>query len=124
MSNTIAIMTSGAWIEAMYILTNIADKSKNKEIVGLVSDQKFTIKNLINELEKYKSDAEIAAMLAEIKDLASVFETLKSSTAAENTASKEKGMVSIGSNITYELSNEQLKLILNKITTLRNKLTL
>jgi len=123
MNKTIAMMASGNLIEAMYLVTSIAEKTKNKEIISLVADQKYSINNLIKELEKFQSDKEIADLLVDLKDVAAVYETLTEGpvTAAEP---KDKGIVSIGSNTTLNLSNEQLKLIQKKITAVRNKIVL
>jgi hypothetical protein len=123
MNNTIAMMAAGNLIEAIYLVTNIAEKTKNKEIISLVADQKYSINNLIKELEKFQSDKDIADLLVDIKDVAAVYETLTEGpvTAAEP---KDKGIVSIGSNTALNLSNEQLKLIQKKITAVRNKIVL
>ncbi len=123
MNNTTAIMAVGGWIEAMYVISKIADKTQNKPIISLIADQKFVIKNLVSQLENYKSDKEIAALLADIQDISVIYNSLKQVTAQAVPKPAEEGIVSIGNNTSYELSTEQLKLILEKITALRNKIT-
>jgi len=124
MNSTIAMMAAGNLVEAMYVVTNIAEKTKNKEIISLVADQKYSINNLIKELEKFQSDKGIADLLIDIKDVSGVYETLTQAPVTAANQSKDKGVVSIGDNTSLELSNEQLKLILKKITAVRNKIVL
>ena len=120
--NVTAIVTTGGWIEGMYFITNIASKTQKKEIIDLVADQKMVVKNLVKVLEQFSSDQEIADLLADIKDIGAIYETLKPVQDVE-VASTEANVASIGNNISYELSNEQLKSILEKVTALRSKLT-
>jgi hypothetical protein len=124
MNNTTALMTVGGWIESMYFITSTAEKSKKKELINLVTDQKFSVKNLISELEKFKSDKEIENLLVDLKGIAAIYDALKEAPATAAKTPEEKGVVSIGGNISLELSNEQLKSILEKTIALRNKIVL
>ena len=121
-NNTTALITAGGWVEGMHFITNMAVKTKKKEIIGLVAQQKNVLKNLSKMLEKLKSDTETAGLLADIKDIASVYENMKS-TDENAVASADKNIKSIGNNKSYNLSDEQLNLILTKVEALRNKLT-
>lgn len=120
--NTTALITAGGWLEGMYFISNIANKTQKKEIVNLVAEQKFVIKNVIKQLEQFQSDVEFAGLLKEIKDIESVYEAVKP-TQDVASASTENNIVSIGNNVSYELSKEQLKTLLEKVTALRSKLT-
>lgn len=122
-NNTSILITAGGWIEGMHFITNMAQKSKNKEVIGLVASQKKVVKNLIRMMEKFESDSEIASLLVDIKDIASIYENLKPSQEVA-LASTDKNMVSVGSNKTYDVSDEELKAIQEKVETLRNKLTI
>lgn len=117
-----ATIAAGGWIEAMYIISNIADKTQKKDVIGLVGDQKIVLKNLTNMLEQFKSDAEISPILLDMKDIAAIYETIQATQNAP--AAADKDIVSIGNNTSYELTKEQLKSILEKVTALRNKITL
>jgi TPP-dependent trihydroxycyclohexane-1,2-dione (THcHDO) dehydratase len=106
----------------MYIITTIADKSKKQEILGLVGDQKIVLKNLTNMLEQFESDADIKSTLTDMKEIAAIYESIQ---ATQNTpATSDKDIISVGNNSSYELTKDQLKLILEKVTALRNKITL
>lgn len=119
---TTATIAAGGWVEAMYIITNIADKTQKKDIVGLVGDQKIVLKNLTNMLEQFESDADIKSILTVMRDIAAIYEDVQ---AAQITPiASDKDIISVGNNTAFELSKEQLKAILEKITILRNKITL
>jgi hypothetical protein len=121
MDNTTALITTGGWIEAMYILTSIADKTPKKDLINLVADQKYALKNLVKTLEQFKSEAIIASLLNDIADIANDYEAL---TPVKSSPAKAKNdeIPSIGDNTTLELTKEQLKTVLKKVTALRNKL--
>ena len=117
-----ALITAGGWIEGMHFIVNMAVKTEKKEIIGLVAGQKNVLKNLIKMLEKSKSDSEVAGILADIKDISSIYDSLKP-IQGKASASEDKNIKSIGDNKSYDLSKEQLKSILEKVEALRNKLT-
>jgi hypothetical protein len=121
-NNITALITAGGWIEGMHFLTNMAVKTEKKEIIGLVAGQKNVLKNLIKMLEKSKSDSEVAGVLIDITAISTIFDSLKP-IQEKAVASENKNIKSIGDNKSYDLSNEQLKSILEKIEALRNKLT-
>ena len=117
-----ATIAAGGWIEAMYIISNIADKSQNKDIIGLVGDQKIVLKNLMNMLEQFQNDEDIKSVLSDMRDIAVTYETIQASQSTPLTSDKD--IISVGSNTSFVVSKEQLKSILEKVTSLRNKITL
>ncbi len=122
-SNTSILITTGGWVEGMHFITNMANKTKKKEILGLVASQKKVIKNLVRMLEKFETDPEIAGLLVDIKDISAIYDNLKP-TQEIATASSDKKMASIGNNKSFDVSEEQLKTITEKVEKLRNKLTI
>lgn len=122
-NNVTALITAGGWVEGMYFLTNVANKSKKEEVIGLVADQRNVLRNLIKSLEQFSAgDKEIEGLLADIKDIGTVFEGLKSVQDVA-VASTENSVASVGDNSSLEMSAEQLKTVLEKVTALRKKLT-
>ena len=117
-----ATIAAGGWIEAMYIISNIADKTQNKDIIGLVGDQKIVLNNLMNMLEQFKADEDIQSVLSDMRNIAVTYETIQASQSTPLTSDKD--IISVGSNTSFVVSKEQLKSILEKVTTLRNKITL
>ncbi len=117
-----ATIAAGGWIEAMYIITTIADKTQKIEIMGLVADQKTVLKNLMNMLAQFESDADIKSTITDMKKIEAVFESVR--VKQNKPVSVEKDLISVGNNSSFELSKDQLKSILEKVTALRNKITL
>lgn len=121
--NVTALITAGGWVEGMYFLASVASKTQKPEIISLVAEQKNVVKNLVKVLEQFSAnDKEIAALLTDINNLATVYDSLKPVQDVA-VASTEDNIASIGSNTSYELTKEQLKSVLEKVTALRNKLT-
>jgi hypothetical protein len=120
--NVTAIVTTGGWIEGMYFIANIANKTKKKEIMDLVADQRNVVRNLVKILEQFSSEQEVAALLADVKGIAAIYESLNPVQDVAM-ASTEENVVSVGNNTSYELTEEQLKTILEKVSALRAKLT-
>ena len=118
----IATIAAGGWIEAMYIISNIAEKSQNKDVIGLVGDQKIVLRNLMNMLEQFQNDEDIKSILSDMRDISVTYETIQASQSTPLTSDKD--IISVGNNTAFVVSKEQLKSILDKVTTLRNKITL
>lgn len=117
-----ATIAAGGWVEAMYIVASIADKTQKEDVIGLVGDQKIVLKNLMNMLEQFKADEEINSLLTGMSGIAAVYESVEST---QNTPiTSDKDIISVGNNTSYKLSSDQLKSILEKVTVLRHKITL
>lgn len=121
-NSTVALIAAGAWIESLYIISNIANNSQTEEVTSLLADQKITIAPILKMLEQNSSDADAAALANDIKEIAALFESLESKTTTM-VASTDKSLMSVGDNKVYTLSKEQMTTIVEKTKALRNKLT-
>lgn len=56
--NIADLVISGAWIEGLFLMTQITKEKKNKQLIDRIGEQKYSLKNLINLLNKhqYKND--------------------------------------------------------------------
>ena len=117
-----ATIAAGGWIEAMYIVTAIAEKTQKEDVIGLVGDQKIVLTNLINMLDQFKADEDINALLIKMKGIAAIYESVKAT--QDKPVTSDKDIISVGNNTSYKLSSDQLKAILEKVTVLRYKITL
>lgn len=120
--NTSALVAAGAWIEGMHILTSIATQKDNKTIAGLVADQKLSTGNVLKMLAQFESDADVAALTKDLKEIDAIYQSLQPITGNQLT-SEDKVLKSIGNNTTYELSKEQLASVHEKIEAIRSKVT-
>jgi hypothetical protein len=72
--NASALIVLGGWVEAIYIATHMVKFSdKDLELIERIADQKYSIGNLIDMLDKQKADR---PYLAKIRDLKSSFDQL------------------------------------------------
>jgi hypothetical protein len=121
-TNTTALIATGSWIEAMHIITNIANKKENSAIRSLVAEQKIAARNLVKMLGQFNSDEEIGGLLKDIQDISSIYDNLKP-LQGNSLVGEDKMLKSIGNNTSYDVSKEELKSILDKVEILRTKIT-
>lgn len=122
-TSAVVLIATGAWIESLHIIANTANKTQKEDMIALVADQRVAVAPLVKMLEQHQSDADVAAVIEDIKGIASVYESLQPMEIAAASASTEKDLTSVGNNKSYSLSKEQLKSILEKTEVLRNKFT-
>lgn len=122
-TSAVVLIATGAWIESLYIIANVANKTQKEDVITLVADQRVAISPLVKMLEQHQSDADVTAVIEDMKAIASVYESLQPIEIAAASASTEKDIANVGSNKSYSLSKEQLKIILEKTEALRNKFT-
>jgi hypothetical protein len=73
-----ALIVAGGWTEAMFIATSIATKhGKNIELIERIAEQKYSLDNLIELLEKYSKDISVKDLLAKFLDLRASFTKLE-----------------------------------------------
>ena len=73
-------------------------------------------------LDQFKSDEEINSLLIDMKGIATIYESVNAT--QDQPVVSDKDIISVGNNTSYKLTKEQLKAILEKVTVLRNKITL
>jgi hypothetical protein len=66
----------GGWTEALYIAMHIAKESKDIEVFERVSEQKYSMDNLIDMLNNYTDDEVIVHYLAKLEELREPFNLL------------------------------------------------
>ncbi len=79
-----AMVVTGAWVEGLYLTVNMVnDVSKDTSLVEIVSDQRYSLEDLIELLDVYKNDEKINKINTELKELLKTYE--KSATNANGT---------------------------------------
>jgi hypothetical protein len=69
-----ALVVLGGWTEALYIATNMVNKKqKDIELLERIADQKASLKNLIDLLNKYKNDKNVIPYLEHLNKLNNSF---------------------------------------------------
>ena len=119
-----ALIVAGGWIEGLYIGTQIANITQNKDVMTRIGEQKLSLENLIALLESYKTDnAGITAVLTSLTELKAIFDSIPSPTSETQAVTDKKNNVTILDNSSnYTLTPEKLKEISDKVTQIRTKM--
>jgi hypothetical protein len=69
-----ALIIAGGWVEALHIATNMINKKKNDiDLIERISEQKFSLENLIALLKIYEEELVVSDLLIKLNDLRTSF---------------------------------------------------
>ena len=120
---TLSLVVAGGWIESLYIVTSLGKYEPNSPLVNRVADQKYTLENLIEFLKKYESDASVASVLVQFKELLADYDKIsEKDVPASAEKSKNKNVLAGGKDLV--ISADQYKTIVAKVKAIRNSYTL
>ncbi len=118
------LIVAGGWIESLYILSQGAVDSKNRQIINRIGEQKHPLDNLIEILSPYYyKSKEFSDLVDSLVDLAYEFDGIIYSYTYEEPEieiNKKHTLVRSTSNVI--ISEYHLKTIANKISSIRNKI--
>jgi len=120
-----ALMITGVWIESMYLATQVVNQTPNPALSERIGEQKLNLNNLFLILNPYKSQQQIADLLAQMNEIKEVFDQVDIIYEMGRPETVEKdGMVMIVQNekSIVQITEEQLQQIISKIEEVRNKL--
>jgi hypothetical protein len=120
-----ALMITGVWVEGMYLAAQVARQTPNPALNERIGEQKLNLNNLFLILNPYKSQPQIADLLAQMNEIKEVFDQVEITYEMGEPETVEKeGMVMIVQNekSIVQLSDEQLQQIITKTEEVRNKL--
>ena len=66
----------GAWIENMYIATQLTKEANKEKVASRVAEQKFILNSLMNVSVNFQSDAEFKGLYVKLTDLKKLFDNL------------------------------------------------
>jgi hypothetical protein len=108
-SETVTLIVAGGWLEAIYLATQVAEKSDKKELNEKIADQKIVITELIKMLETNKGTS---------KHLAEIYEDFKKiDEAFANISVKQEE----GKEAQVQMSKEDFNKLNQAIKSARNK---
>jgi len=109
-SGVAALIVFGGWIETLYLATNIIDlENPQKEMVNLITQQKYSIKNLIGLLNQYRDSYKINQVLPELKRLDAKFQEISQTKGSVASIKRKDGKTIIKNQVTLTASNQTLK---------------
>lgn len=118
-----ALILAGGWIETLWFATNVANQTQNADVIRRIGEQKNTLNNLIKILTPYYSKSEFAGLVDQLMDLNEVFAQVTNTyTYVQPTVDEKNKTTTINSTSEVVVTKEQLKLISEKISAIREKI--
>lgn len=124
-SNLSALMISGAWIEGMYLATQVVKETRDELLKEYIGEQKTVLNNLLLLLKNYHNDEQFANLTKEFESIKKEFDNVKITYEInEPKAAEKEGMLMIVQQETsiVNISDEVLDNIVQKIEQVRNNI--
>lgn len=120
----LGIIAAAGWLETVYVVANTTDYDKDKPAVDRLADQKLTLDNLLDYLDKYKSNEDVNEVIGWFNELATVFETLPEEDSGTGISFKKKddGKMVLGGGSSITISKDQFNAIKDKVNEIRNNI--
>jgi hypothetical protein len=118
------LSVAGAWLEGIYISTQVAKASKNQEIVERIGEQKLALEDISLLLTQYENDQNMGKIAAEFNRIKDAFGSVEmNSTQAEPQMKEVDGKLVVVDNSTSSItiSKDALENIIKVVTEVRNK---
>jgi len=120
-----ALMIAGTWVEGMYLVTQVENEKSNPELSDRIGEQKINLDNILLILDNYKGHEQISEIIESLNELKELFDDVEITyVIGEPETVEEGGMIMIVQNekSVVNISDDQLKRIINKTNQIRNKL--
>lgn len=116
-----ALILAGGWIEILHFATNLSSSNDSEAIRNRIGEQKITIKNLINLMLPYNSNAQVATIINQLNELKDIYSDISYTyTFVEPETNSETKTTIIKSESKVVMTQEQLDAISQKIAEIRN----
>jgi hypothetical protein len=123
--NLSIIMVAGVWVEAMYLSCQFYKDSQNARLAESIAEQKLLLAELLNMLNIYKGQKEVANLIAELTTIETCFEPIEMVVKDGNLEEIESNgalrVVQHDATI-VKYTSEQLGAVITAIENVRNKL--
>lgn len=120
-----AVIIAGAWVEGIYLLTQVADKKSSEKLRQAIGEQKTVLNELMLILDNYRQQSYVSDLIKHLKKLQAEFYKINITIEAGEPKSVVKdGKLTIIQNEKSQvhLSNQLLKDIIAKSKKIRNTL--
>lgn len=116
LTNNAAVIFAGAWIESMYLASQVYQKKSNEELLNRLSEQKVILEQIIYALEK-NQEHDYSELIIDLKGILAAFPL-------EDTIEQENDTLNgnQSESFAYKISEKELKIIADKIRALRSKI--
>ncbi len=118
-----SLILAGGWIESLNFAISVHKTKSNEEIARRIAEQKQALGSIVKLLSKFESQAEFAPLVADLKDLATVYEGITTKYIYEKPVTDPAAKTTvINSRTEVSYTKEQIDQIAEKVKALRNKL--
>lgn len=121
-SNVSSLIVAGAWIEGLYIASNVVEQTNNPELTNRIAEQKDIVDILMIILNNYNKDENFAKLATEMEKLQKAYAGVKITTEIGAPEKKEINgtLIIVQNDISHvEISPETLKNIIKEIKNVR-----
>jgi hypothetical protein len=116
----LSLMLAGGWVESLFLMSNIVvDFDKDNKAAMRVAEQKYSLDNLVEYMTKYESNADVASVLAQMKELQALFAALKTNESTAGSMTMKGGKRVLGGGTKAAITKEQFEKIKTKIAEIR-----
>ncbi|MCQ2976198.1 MAG: hypothetical protein MJ211_15465 [Bacteroidales bacterium] len=123
-SKTMALISTGGWIEFLYIVTNSIEKfDANNETIQRIADQKIILDNLMLRLEQIQDDMSVKQTISDLKPLKEVFDGLKVESVQSQSSKTSNGSIKVGGGMKIIITENDFNKIKETIASVRNNIT-
>lgn len=118
MENTVAVISSGAYIESIYItLNSIGDYKKEDPLLQAIAELKYPVQNLLSQAESVSDDPNVQSIIKYVKAINDMFSELATETS--KATKTEPGVISFTGGSAPELSLENFNQMKSTISEIR-----
>lgn len=118
-----ALILAGGWLESLYFSINIAQQTKNQEVINRIGEQKNSLENLIKLLTPYYDQPEFTELLDGLIELAYDFDGVQQKyTYVKPTVDVKNKLTVIQSKTDILINENQIKSIAEKVQTIRKQI--
>ncbi len=125
-SNLSVLLLAGGWVEAMQVTCQTASKNPgNQELSEKIGEQKITLEQLMLLLSFYANDENMSSLMKDFEELKALYDQVNIVyTYQESTLEVVDGVAVIKDNstTTIEITDADVRKIMEKTNTIRNKI--
>jgi len=125
-SNLSVLLLTGGWIEAMQVTCQVAvNNPGHTELREKIGEQKITLEQILLLFSFYEKDDNMASLLSDLKELEAIFSKINIIyTYKESSMEVVDGVAVIKDNstTTIEITDEDVRNIMSKTNSIRNKI--
>ncbi|MGL4599655.1 MAG: hypothetical protein ACRCYO_19170 [Bacteroidia bacterium] len=116
----LSLMLAGGWVESLFLMSNIVkDFDKDNKAAIRVAEQKLSLDNLVEYMTKYESNADVASVLTQMKELQTLFAAVKTNESGAGSMTMKGGKRILGGGSKTVITKDQFEKIKTKIAEIR-----